>query len=82
MFQSHFSKKDFIHSLESNQNLVIFLSTTFGLMLIMTLHSLIQGQLKLVYFAYAMIVSAAFYAWALIDNKFRKQPIKSFKCIQ
>lgn len=81
MFQSHFSKKDFIQSLKSNQNLVMFLSTTFALMLILTLHSLIQGQIKLIYFAYAMVVSAAFCSWAIVDNKFRKQPIKSYKSI-
>lgn len=82
MIQTHLIKKDFLHSLKSNQNFVMYLSTTIALMLILALHSLIQGQIKLVYFAYAMVVSAAFYSWALIDNKFRKKPIKSFKAMQ
>jgi len=41
-------------------------------MVIMIMHGLIQGNLKAEYFAYAIVVSFAFYLWAVVDQKFRK----------
>jgi hypothetical protein len=42
-------------------------------MLTLLFHGLIQGHLKAEYFAYALFVSAAFYSWAVIDQKVRAQ---------
>jgi cytochrome c oxidase assembly factor CtaG len=42
-------------------------------MLTLLFHGLIQGHLKAEYFAYALFVSAAFYSWAIIDQKYRSQ---------
>jgi hypothetical protein len=50
---------------------VTYLSTTIALMLIVIVHCLIQGNLKLEYFGYALLVSAAFFLWAVIDQKYR-----------
>lgn len=73
MFSLHFDKQVFINSLKANKNLVTYMSTTFALMLTLMLHGLIQGDLKLEYFAYALIVSVAFFLWAVIDSRYRKQ---------
>ena len=67
MLSLHFNKQVFINTLKANNNAVVFLSTTIALMLTL----LLQGNLKPEFFAYALIVSAAFYAWAFIDLKFR-----------
>ena len=40
-------------------------------MLTLLLQGTIQGNLKLEFFIYAVVVSMAFYAWAFIDYKFR-----------
>lgn len=71
MFSIHFNKQVFIDSLKTNQNLTTFLSTTIALIMTMFIHGLIQGQLKPVYFIYAVIVSLAFAVWAVIDQRFR-----------
>ncbi|MBP6113557.1 MAG: hypothetical protein KA474_02320 [Acinetobacter sp.] len=71
MLSLHFNKQVFISTLKANNNAVVFLSTTIALMLTLLLQGTIQGNLKPEFFAYALIVSAAFYAWAFIDLKFR-----------
>ncbi|MDQ8954053.1 hypothetical protein RFH42_13955 [Acinetobacter rudis] len=71
MFSTHFNKQVFINSLKTNQNMMTFLSTTIGLIVTMFIHGLIQGQLKPVYFIYAIVVSLAFVLWAIIDQRFR-----------
>ncbi|TCM67011.1 hypothetical protein EC844_11052 [Acinetobacter calcoaceticus] len=73
MLSIHFDKQVFMNSLKANKNLVTYLSTTVALMLTLILHGLIQGDLKLQYFAYAIVVSAAFYVWAVIDSRYRRQ---------
>ncbi|AOA57995.1 hypothetical protein [Acinetobacter larvae] len=76
MSNLHFNKQGFVDSLKTNKNLVTYLSTTIGLMLTLLMHSLIQGDIKLEYFAYAVVVSFAFYVWAVVDNRYRKEPCK------
>lgn len=71
MLSVHFKKQVFIDALKANSNLVVFLSTTFALMLTLIVHCVIQGNLKAEYLAYALIVSAAFYLWVVIDQKYR-----------
>ena len=71
MLSLHFNKQVFIDALKANTNLVVFISTTIALMLTLIVHGLIQGNLKLEYFIYAVIVSIAFYMWAVIDQKYR-----------
>ena len=71
MLSLHFNKQVFINTLKANNNAVVFLSTTIALMLTLLLQGTIQGNLKPEFFAYALIVSAAFDAWAFIDLKFR-----------
>lgn len=72
----HFNKQVFINSLKSNQNLFTYFSTTIALMLTLVIHGLIQGDLKPIYFAYAIVVSVAFYLWAVVDHMYRKQQSK------
>ena len=72
MLSIHFNKQFFINALKANQNTVIFLSTTFALMLTLLLQCLIHGNLKSEYFVYAIIVSVAFFIWAIIDQKYRQ----------
>ena len=72
MLSLHFNKQVFINALKANKNMVTYLSTTIALMVIMIKHGLIQGNLKAEYFAYAIVVSFAFYLWAVVDQKFRK----------
>ncbi|RYL26752.1 hypothetical protein [Acinetobacter piscicola] len=72
MLSLHSNKQVFINSLKANKKLVIYLSTTFALMTILFLHGLIQGNLKPEFFVYALVVSAAFCIWELIDHKTRK----------
>ena len=71
MLSVHFKKQVFIDALKANSNLVVFLSTTFARMLTLIVHCVIQGNLKPEYLAYALIVSAAFYLWVVIDQKYR-----------
>ena len=71
MLSLHFNKQVFIDALKANTNLVVFISTTIALMLTLIVHGLIQGNLKLEYFIYAVIVSIAFYMWVVIDQKYR-----------
>lgn len=73
MFSQHFDKQVFINSLKANKNLATYISTTLALMLTLIVHGLIQGDLKLEYFAYALIVSVAFCLWAVVDSRYRKQ---------
>ena len=75
MLSLHFNKQVFINSLKTNKKLVTYLSTTFAIMLMILLHGLIQDNLKAEFFAYAMVVSAAFYVWDIIDHKQRKSPV-------
>lgn len=72
MLSTHFTKKVFIDALEHNTNLVVFFSTTVALMLTLIVQGAIKGNLKPEYFVYALIVSAAFYLWAVVDSKYRK----------
>lgn len=72
MLSLHFNKQVFINALKANKNMVTYLSTTIALMVIMIMHGLIQGNLKAEYFAYAIVVSFAFYLWAVVDQKSRK----------
>ena len=71
MLSLHFNKQVFINTLKANSNTVVFLSTTIALMLTLLLQGAIQGNLKPEFFAYALIVSFAFYLWAFFDYKYR-----------
>ena len=71
MLSLHFNKQFFIDALKANANLVTFVSTTVALMLTLCIQGLIQNNLKPEYFGYALIVSVAFYLWAVIDQKYR-----------
>ena len=72
MLSLHFNKEVFINALKANKNMVTYLSTTVALMLTLIMHGLIQGNLKPEFFAYALVVSAAFYVWDVVDHKSRK----------
>lgn len=72
MLSTHFKKEVFIDALKHNSNLVVFFTTTIALMLTLVVQGAIKGNLKPEYFVYALIVSAAFYLWAVIDAKYRK----------
>ncbi len=80
MLSIHFNKQFFINVLKANQNTVTFISTTFALMLTLLIQGLIQGNLKSEYFVYAIIVSLAFFIWAVIDQKYRQH--KSSHCLE
>ena len=71
MLSVHFKKQVFIDALKANTNLVTFFSTTVALILTLVVHCFIQGNLKFEYVGYALIVSAAFFLWAVIDQKYR-----------
>lgn len=71
MLSLHFNKQVFINTLKANSNTVVFLSTTIALMLTLLLQGAIQGNLKPEFFAYALVVSLAFYVWAFFDYKYR-----------
>lgn len=73
MLSLHFNKQVFINALKANNNMVTYLSTTVGLLVILIMHGLIQGNLKPEFFIYAFIASIAFYIWAVIDQKYRFQ---------
>jgi len=72
MLSIHFNKQVFINSLKTNTKLVIYLSTTLALLVTLFIHGLIQGNLKPEFFAYALVVSATFYVWDVVDHKSRK----------
>ena len=73
MLSLHFNKQVFINALKANKNMVTYLSTTIGLMVILIMHGLIQGNVKPEFFMYAFIASIAFYIWAVVDQKYRYQ---------
>ena len=72
MLSIHFNKQVFINTLRANKKLVTYLSTTIALFITLFIHGLIQGNLKPEFFAYALVVSAAFYIWDVVDHKSRK----------
>ena len=72
MLSIHFNKQVFINSLKANTKLVTYISTTLALFVTLFIHGLIQGNLKPEFFAYAIVVSLAFYVWDLVDHKSRK----------
>ncbi|MFM6957357.1 MAG: hypothetical protein ACKOXD_02055, partial [Acinetobacter sp.] len=64
MLSLHFNKQVFIDALKANNtNLVTFICTTFALMLTLTVHCLIQGNLKLEYFGYASLIRLYLRLW-------------------
>lgn len=73
MLSTHFKKQFFINSLKTNSKLVIYISTTLAIFLMILMHGLIQGNLQPEFFGYALIVTAVFYIWDLIDHSQRKQ---------
>ena len=72
MLSIHFNKQVFIKSSKANTKLVTYISTTLALFVTLFIHGLIQGNLKPEFFAYAIVVSLAFYVWDLVDHKSRK----------
>ena len=73
MLSIHFNKQFFINSLKTNSKLVIYISTTLAIFLMILMHGLIQGNLQPEFFGYALVVTAVFYIWDLIDHSQRKQ---------
>ena len=73
MLSIHFNKQFFINSLKTNSKLVIYISTTLAIFLMIIMHGLIQGNLQPEFFGYALIVTAVFYIWDIIDHSQRKQ---------
>ena len=73
MLSIHFNKQFFINSLKTNSKLVIYISTTLAIFLMILMHGLIQGNLQPEFFGYALIVTAVFYIWDIIDHSQRKQ---------
>ena len=73
MLSTHFNKQFFINSLKTNSKLVIYISTTLAIFLMILMHGLIQGNLQPEFFGYALIVTAVFYIWDIIDHSQRKQ---------
>lgn len=71
MLSAHFNKQFLTEALKTNANLVTFLSTTVALILTLIVQGLIQGNLKAEYFAYALIVSFAFFVWCVVEQKYR-----------
>ena len=78
MFSLHFNKQVFIDTLKTNDS-IVYAITTFALMAALLLQGTIKGNLKPEYFAYALIVSFAFCAWAVVDRKFRQLNAKRNK---
>lgn len=72
MSVQHFSKSFFNNALKQNSNSLIYLSTTFALILTLAVCGLIQGNLKAEYFIYGLMVSLVFFIWAIIEHKYRK----------
>ncbi len=77
MLSVHFNKEFFINALKANKNMVTFLSTTIALMLTLLIQGLMQGNLRLEYFGYALIVSMAFFIWSVVDTKYRSKKCES-----
>ena len=73
MLSIHFNKQFFINSLKTNSKFVIYISTTLAIFLMILMHGLIQGNLQPEFFGYALIVTAVFYIWDIIDHSQRKQ---------
>ena len=73
MLSIHFNKQFFINSLKTNSKLVIYISTTLAIFLMILMHGLLQGNLQPEFFGYALIVTAVFYIWDIIDHSQRKQ---------
>ena len=72
MLSTHFNTQVFINTLKANHNLVIYLSTTFALLLTLLLQGMIKGNLKPEYFVYALgLLSMVFCIWAIADQKLR-----------
>ena len=71
MLSTHFNTQVFINTLKANHNLVIYLSTTFALLLTLLLQGMIKGNLKPEYFVYALELSMVFCIWAIADQKLR-----------
>ncbi|ALH96245.1 hypothetical protein [Acinetobacter equi] len=71
MSSIHFNKQVFINSLKT-KHMTTYLSTTIALMVILTLHGMLQGNLKPEFFLYAFILSLAFALWNLVDHRCRK----------
>lgn len=71
MLSTHFNTQVFINTLKANHNLVIYLSTTFALLLTLLLQGMIKGNLKPEYFVYALGLSMVFCIWAIADQKLR-----------
>ena len=70
MLSLHFNKQIFINALKA-ENSIVYIATTLALIVTLTFHGMLQGNLKLEYFAYALVVSMAFSAWGMVDQKFR-----------
>lgn len=66
------NKRSFANALKQDKNMVTYCLTTVALMLILFFHGLINGNLKPVHFLYALVVSALFCLWAVVDHKCRK----------
>lgn len=71
MLSTHFNAQVFINTLKSNHNTVIYLSTTFALLLTLLLQGMIKGNLRPEYFVYALVLSMVFCIWAIADQKLR-----------
>jgi uncharacterized membrane protein len=73
MSVQHFNKSFFNNALKQNSTTLVYLSTPLALILTLVVYGTIQGNLKIEYFAYALIVSLVFFIWAVIDHKYRAQ---------
>ena len=72
MSVQHFNKSFFSNALKQNSDSLIYLSTTFALILTLAIYGSIQGNLKAEYFVYGLMVSLVFFIWAIIEHKYRK----------
>ena len=71
MLSIHFNKRIFINTLKANDT-IVYAVTALALIATLLFQGLIKGNLKPENFAYALIVSVAFSAWGMIDQKFRQ----------
>lgn len=78
MLSLHFNKQALMNNLKSN-DMMVYAITTLALLMTLLLQGAIKGHLKPEYFAYALIVSFAFCAWAVVDRKFRQLNAKRNK---
>ena len=78
MLSLHFNKQALMNNLKSN-DMMVYAITTLALLMTLLLQGAIKGHLKPEYFAYALIVSVAFCAWAVVDRKFRQLNAKRNK---